>query len=106
VEGLDQKSAQAVRLSFSTKLVDYFKCAKPIVAIGPMAAASINYLANKQCALVVQTEEEIYTQLLNCLNNSKQLSTLALKAYICGKENHDKKYMQKMLIDDLTKIPD
>lgn len=104
VEALDLKNKLAVRQSFSTKLVDYFKAARPILAVGPRDVASIDHLIRNDCALTGETVEEVKQALLSVLNNPDKLNDLSNKAYACGKKNHDTTVMHQMLQTDLEKI--
>lgn len=104
VEATDLTNKLAVRQSFSTKLVDYFKAARPILAVGPRDVASIDHLIRNDCALTGETVEEVKQALLSVLDNPDKLNDLSRKAYACGKKNHNKEKMQQMLQADLSKI--
>lgn len=104
VEALDLKNKLAVRQSFSTKLVDYFKAARPILAVGPHDVASIEHLIRNDCALTGETVEEVRRALESVLDNPDKLKDLSQKAYVCGKKNHDKDKMHQMLQTDLETI--
>lgn len=104
VEAFDRKNRLLVRQSFSTKLVDYFKAARPILAVGPRGIASIEHLAANDCALVAQSVEEICRALESVTEDHDKLDALSEKAYACGKAHHDKTAMQQMLQADLSKI--
>ena len=104
VEAMDLKNRLLVRQSFSTKLVDYFKMARPILAIGPMAVASMAHLVDNRCALTCCTKEEVVEQIKSVLHDPKKLEQLSQSAYECGKAHHDKEKLQSMLIKDLEEI--
>lgn len=104
VEAFDLKSRLAVRQSFSTKLVDYFKAARPILAVGPRGIASIEHLVENDCALVAQAVEEICRALESVTESPDKLNTLSEKAYACGRAHHDKTAMQQMLQADLNRV--
>lgn len=101
VEAMDKKNKLAVRQSFSTKLVDYFKAARPILAVGPKDVASIYHLLQNNCALVADNEAELIEKISNCIENPNCLHTLAENAYVCGNRCHDAAKMKKMLYADL-----
>lgn len=101
VEAMDIKNKLAVRQSFSTKLVDYFKAARPILAVGPKDVASIDHLLQNNCALVADNEAELIEKISNCIENPNCLHTLAENAYVCGSRCHDAAKMKKMLYADL-----
>ena len=104
VEAFDRKNRLLVRQSFSTKLVDYFKAARPILAVGPRGIASIEHLAANDCALVAQSVEEICRALESVVESPDKLNTLSEKAYACGRAHHDKTAMQQMLQADLNRV--
>ena len=104
VEALDLKNRLAVRQSFSTKLVDYFKAARPILAVGPREVASIDHLIRNDCALNGETVEEVRSALESVLENRGKLDELSKKAYACGKRNHNAELMHHMLQTDLETI--
>ena len=104
VEGLDKKSQLEVHQSFSTKLVDYFKSAKPILAVGPRDVASISHLIENECAIVASSEQELYKKLSEIIDDSKKLTALSVSAYECGRKHHNKADMKKLLEEDLLKL--
>ena len=104
VEALDLKNRLAVRQSFSTKLVDYFKAARPILAVGLREVASIDHLIRNDCALTGETVEEVRSALESVLENRGKLDELSKKAYACGKRNHNAELMHHMLQTDLETI--
>jgi glycosyltransferase involved in cell wall biosynthesis len=53
IEGFSKKSLYEVRMSFSTKLIDYMLTGVPILAIGPEAANSMLVLKNNGLATVI-----------------------------------------------------
>lgn len=52
VESFEKKEKIKTRLSFSTKITDYFKSGKLIWAVGPGDVSSIEYLKENDCAFV------------------------------------------------------
>lgn len=104
VESFDIKNKLAVRQSFSTKIVDYFKRGRAILAVGPKDVASISHLIDNDCAIVAQTKEQIIAQLNSIIRNNKLLNEYAHKAYECGRRQHNRDDMLKMLHDDLSSL--
>lgn len=104
VEAFDSKNRLAVRQSFSTKIVDYFKTARPILAVGPHDVSSIAHLIENDCALVAETVKQIEAALEAVLADSDKLSDFSEKAYACGRAHHDKTAMQQMLQADLNRV--
>lgn len=104
VEATDLKNRLRVRQSFSTKIVDYLKAARPIVAVGSKKVASIKHLMDHNAAIVADHEQELYDKLVLLLQEPGLLQQYALQAYACGRENHDKKQQKAMLEQDLRKL--
>ncbi len=104
VESKDLKNKLLVRQSFSTKIVDYLKSARPVLAYGPKNVASIEHLVKNDCAIVADNVNELYEKLLNAIDNNSILDLLAKKEYECGRKYHNKADIEKMLKDDLNFI--
>ena len=101
VESKDLKNKLLVRQSFSTKIVDYLKSARPILAYGPKDVASIHYFIKNDCGIVASDEKELYEKLKSVVDNTKELNLLAKKSYECGRKNHNKSDIYEMLRKDL-----
>lgn len=104
VEAMDIKNKLAVRHSFSTKLVDYFKSARPILAFGPKDVASISHLVYNQCAIVADNSSELVKELKEAINDHELLNDLAKRGYACGKKHHNNSMMQEMLLNDFKSV--
>ncbi len=103
-EAMDLKNRLLVRQSFSTKIVDYFKAARPIIAIGSSHTASIKHLMDHHCAIVAQNEQELFSKLNAVIDREEEMHCLAKTAYDCGKSFHNKEMMLKMLQSDFEEI--
>lgn len=101
VEAMDLKNKLLVRQSFSTKLVDYFKSARSILAVGPKDVASIDHLIRNDCAIVADNKQELIQNLTECINNNNKLTEIAVKGYECGKKHHNKESIYNMLYEDI-----
>lgn len=101
VEAMDLKNKLLVRQSFSTKLVDYFKSARPILAVGPKDVASIDHLIRNDCAIVADNKQELVEKLTECINNKNKLTEIAVKGYECGKKHHNKESIYNLLYEDI-----
>lgn len=101
VESSDLQSRLSVRQSFSTKIVDYLKMARPILAVGPKEVASIEHLVRNDCAIVADNKDELIGKLNEVLSDENKLTEIALKGYECGKKHHNKSVMNDMIIKDL-----
>lgn len=103
-EATDLKNRLTVRQSFSTKIVDYLKMARPIVAVGPKNVASIKHLMDHHAAIVADNEQELYEQLIPVIQDRQYLHEYAVRAYMCGRNCHDKKRQKAMLEHDLRQL--
>lgn len=104
VEAMDLKNRLVVRQSFSTKLVDYMKSGRPILAVGPQEVASISHLIKHDCGIAAQTENDLYKKLNFAIENHMELNRIAVNAIECGRKYHSKEQMQTMLINDLWNL--
>lgn len=88
LESTDFKDSNIVRLSFSTKLVDYFYSGRPILAIGCKNVASINYLQKNDAAFVCGNENELKKVLELIYIDRTKLEEYSYNAWNCGVKNH------------------
>lgn len=103
-ESLSWKYKDAARLSFSTKLTDYFANAKCIIAIGNKNIAPIEYLKDNKAALVATNRKEISGVLNELQEDKKIIETFAKNAYNCGKNNHSVKKSQETLTNTFLEL--
>lgn len=102
-ESFEEKKKNTARLSFSTKLTDYFAGGKCLLAIGPEDIAPMEYLINNDAAVTVTSEQEILIR-LEYLLNPGTIELYARKAYDCGLRNHDKHILDKTVFGILSGI--
>lgn len=101
-EAIEGKESKTARLSFSTKITDYLRSGKCILAVGDMETAPMEYLKSENAAIVADNAEDIYKS-LNALCEDKMLvCEYAKRAYDCGIRNHKKEDIQKLLFDTLN----
>ena len=103
-EAIEGKHSQDARLSFSTKLTDYFRCGKCILAVGHKNTAPMEYLVAERAALCASNEEEIYEQLKVITETPERICRIAENAYQCGRENHSRKSIQTRIDITFEKI--
>lgn len=89
-ESLSKKYKNAARLSFSTKLTDYFASGKCIFALGSKDIAPMDYLIAEDAAIVATEYNQIKNILLKLCDNPELLEEYSRKAYGCGKRNHSR----------------
>ena len=100
-DGNTKKAKGVVRHSFSTKLVDYMKAARCIVAIGPEGIAPIDHLKENDAAIVITDVNDMLPALKRALSSSDVFAEYGRKAWECGRKNHSRGVMQKRLHDEL-----
>ena len=101
-ESLSWKYKDVARMSFSTKLTDYFANGKCILAIGSEDIAPIEYLREEDAALVASTQQQIGRWLQSIVDNPELIAQFARKAYECGLKNHSEKMVQDTFKETLT----
>jgi hypothetical protein len=88
VESLSSKDLTA-RLSFSTKLTDYFSAGKCIWAVGNEDLGPIDYIKHEDAGFVSTNSEAITDVLNNMIKHPEDIVTYSKKSFDCGKLNHD-----------------
>jgi len=101
LEALSDKDLTA-RLSFSTKLTDYFAAGKCIWAVGNKDLGPISYIEREDAGMVSTEEQTIKDVITKIINTPDVISEYANKGYECGKRNHD----GRMIIEKLINIID
>ena len=104
IEPTDIKGRLQVHHSFSTKLIDYFHAGRCIFAVGTLDMASINYLIKNEAGIVATNEDEIYTKMIEIINDTSLLKKYAQNAWECGKRNHQIDDVQRNLYQDLKSL--
>lgn len=103
VEPITTKDRLFFRLSFSTKLVDYFYNAKCILAMGG-DTASMRYLQENDAAIVELDERKIKDKLITLIKNPNLIEVYSQKAWNCGEKNHQIKNIQNNIYLDFLNI--
>ena len=103
-EAFGLKEMLVARLSFSTKLVDYFYKGKCIFAVGKKESSSIAYLIKNDAAIVATDEEMLIEKLNQIINDLSIISEYEQKAWDCGKRNHQIRNIQGKLFEDLISL--
>jgi len=103
VESLEKEHRFDARLSFSTKLTDYFKNGKCIFAIGDKTIAPIVYLRDNDCAIISNEYSEIEGQLRYLLDNQEKINEYGKKAFDCGRKNHNEEDIKRIFTETFVK---
>ena len=102
-ESLEKEHRLDARLSFSTKLTDYFKNGKCIFAIGDKTIAPIVYLRENHCAIIANEYDEIEGQLRGLIEDPERIIEYSRNAFECGKRNHNEKDVKKVFVETFCK---
>lgn len=92
------------RLSFSTKLVDYFHNRKCIFAVGDKICSSMKYLKRYDAAIVSQSIKEMRENINRIVDNKELIFEYADKAWECGSKNHRISEIQQRIYDDMINV--
>lgn len=99
IESLKQEGGDA-RLSFSTKITDYFCAGKCIWAVGSNHLSAIDYLEKQDAALCSLTKEDILPTLVKMISDKTVIGKYAKKGWQCGHNKHD----AQVIIQKLNEI--
>ena len=102
-ESLEKSHRLDARLSFSTKITDYFKSGKCIFAIGDKEIAPIIYLRENDCAIIANEYSEISQQLEKLLENPDKIKEYGKKAFECGNRNHNENDIKRIFLETFIK---
>ena len=103
VEGIDFMNKNKARLSFSTKLTDYFRSGKCIFAVGKTNIAPIDYLLKNNAAVIANSSKSIYLQLQKIVARPELIDKYGQTAYNLGIRNHSDTDMKNVLYYSLKK---
>lgn len=104
VESFDLRSKLEVRMSFSTKIVDYLSRGKCILGVGPSDVASIDYLIQNDCAVVANNRDEILKTITDLITDNNILDKYGDKAWECGVKNHNQDIIKKGFESNLKRM--
>ena len=103
VEPASLKDRLFFRLSFSTKLVDYFFNARCIFALGG-ETGSIKYLRDNDAAIVETDVNRIKQQIERLVHQPSLVEEYAKKAWKCGLDHHQIKSIQEGIYADFCNV--
>ncbi len=104
IEPFSMKGKLLCRLSFSTKLVDYFHNRKCIFAVGDKICSSMKYLKRLDAAVVSESIEEMRENIKRVVDNKEIVCEYADKAWECGNKNHKISELQKKIYDNMVNL--
>ncbi len=102
VESFSRKPRLITRLSFSTKIIDLLSNACCIFAVCWSQSSPYKYLKKEDAAICVSDPKNIEPELIYLIENQNIILDYRLKAWECGKRNHDTKNITALLKQDFT----
>lgn len=104
-EPVSLKGRLSVRMSFSTKTVEYFHANRPILAFGHPSTALIQYLAENDAAQIA-TPKNVAAAVRLLVQDDARREALARNAWELGERNHDCERVRATLHSQLKEIVD
>ena len=102
-ESFDLKNRLAVRMSFSTKIVDCLSSGCAVMAVCDEKQGGFVYLKENDAALCVSSKAEIYSVLEKIKNDNKIILDYAKKAQQCCANNHNKERITTTILTDFER---
>lgn len=97
VESLERRKNQGARLSFSTKITDYFRAGRCIWAVGSPTLGPIDYLQRMDAAVMATDRTTILSSLQLLVENPEIIKQYARKGYDCGQHFHKGEEITRLL---------
>ena len=104
VESFELSERYNARLSFSTKIVDYFEAGRCILAVGWCKTGAIEYLKENDTAIIITDNNQIHKEVSNLINNKYLILDYGRKGFEFGKINHQFELMRTNLYNDLLAV--
>lgn len=103
-ESFDITNKLLVRCAISTKIMDYLSVGRCIMAIGPKDIASIEYLRERNLALVASDKKEVYRAVADIKANESVLFDFARRGKDYINKELNAQEMRQYLYDDLSAV--
>ena len=104
VESFGLKERLAVRMSFSTKIVDCLASGAAPMAVCDPKQGGYRYLEEEGAAICVGSADKIEAALRELLSNPERIKDYARSARECVARNHDKEKTAEMLRCDFEEL--
>lgn len=103
VESFEEKQKDAVRHSFSTKIIDCLQSGSQVLGIGPDGISSIEYLKKVDGAVVIDQQDQVGYVVEELIQKNKMLENAKLtRQYALQK--HELNSVQEKLRDEFEKL--
>ncbi len=104
VESFLRKEKYSARLSFSTKIVDYFEAHRCILAVGWGETAAIEYLKENTAACVITSPKDIKPEVQSLIASADRMKQLADNSYALGAANHNNYTIKEKLYHNISSV--
>ncbi len=104
VESFDLQNRLLTRVSFSTKIIDCLESGCAVMAISWDKHSGYTYLKSQDAAFVISRKGDISLELKKIIETPEIINEYRQKAMKCGKQNHQRENVQKMLYEDFKHI--
>lgn len=104
VESFDLRNRLAVRMSFSTKIVDCLSSGCSVMAICDEKQSGMVYLKENDAAIRVTDQKDIYKALHSLADNPQRIVEYASKAKQCCIRNHSQEQNRAMILEDFERL--
>ena len=103
VESFDLKNRLAVRMSFSTKIVDCLSSGCAVMAICDEKQGGMVYLRENNAAICITNQKRIFETLSTITNNPGLILDYAGRAQMCCSRNHNAEKNKNMILEDFER---
>lgn len=104
VESFSEENAERVRHSISTKIADSLGSGIPLIAYGPADVASVHYLAENDCALVISRKQDVENMLFRIISSESDRKRIVENALFVADSNHRSLENSRKLRSVLLKV--
>lgn len=102
--GFSKKDIEESRYSLSTKVSDSLASNGPIIAIGPNGDGAIDFLSDKECAIILKTKKINIISLKDMINDKKYLSTIVNNSKVMSNTLFNTEKNRKLFEDCCVRI--
>lgn len=103
-ESFDKKTAEDLRIAFSTKIADSLASGVPFFVYAPKGIAATDYLLNNDVACVATSEEELSEKLRSFLTDAALRESYIANALSLVRKNHTLEKTVRQLEERLNRI--
>ncbi len=106
VESFEKEQIDAVKYSFSTKIIDCIQSGSAVLAVGPSVSSSMKYLRNIDGVNVIENVDSLEEYLTELIERKDELPKQAERIRNYAERAHDINAVRQSLRDDFLQIAD